>query len=245
MRKFVPLVIVLLIVALVPSIAQASNSTPADRAETNSSLHFGVLDYYSHPFDEYPVYLEAGEPLTARLDCGPPKPGSLDPYVIVYDPDGIPVAGSDDGIGDGQCGRGYSGGITSFYAAKTGWYTVWASSFDYAVGYDYGTGAGPYNLTLTGEFVGMPGCDQFMPLDKAVGGKFVAPAMAYWAPGEPTDVTFDPGTSVLVLGTDASGAYYQVVFACDLLLVPVESLGPNYDEVWQGMPLPTAVYEGK
>jgi hypothetical protein len=42
---------------------------------------------------------------------------------------------------------------------------------------------------------------------------------------------------------DASGEFYQFVWSCNLLWAPVNTLGPNFDDVWNGTPLPTTVVE--
>ncbi|NDJ75932.1 MAG: hypothetical protein GYB65_06710 [Chloroflexi bacterium] len=203
---------------------------------------YGTLDYDSHPYDDYPIYIEAGQPITITLDCGPPKPGPLDPMLLVYDPDGMPFAGSDDAIGDDLCG-GYSGGIVSFLAPVTGWYTVRATSYAYWDGYDWGTGDGPYTLMIEGVFTGVPGCDQLVLPPNAAGGQMLATTTAYWAPGEITDPPVDLalGTTAIVLGLDDTGEYYQIAFACDYLWVPVDTIGPNPDAVWNGAALPTDV----
>lgn len=95
-----------------------------------------------------------------------------------------------------------------------------------------------------GEEEGAPGCDVLMYIPStAVGGRFVSDAAVYWKPGEVTKHVIKAGTSVRVLGKDATGAYYKILYVCDYLWVPVGTLGPNYDAVWNGAPLPTAVVE--
>ena len=92
----------------------------------------------------------------------------------------------------------------------------------------------------------LPGCDVLMPIPAtAVGGTFVADAPVYWKPGELTSplVTIPAGKTAWVLGQDASGQYYKIVWVCDLVWVPKATLGPNYDAVWNGAPLPTEVVE--
>ncbi|MBP8972553.1 MAG: hypothetical protein KBH93_01645 [Anaerolineae bacterium] len=92
----------------------------------------------------------------------------------------------------------------------------------------------------------LPGCDMLLPIPAtAVGGTFVADAPLYWAPGKLTSplVTITAGNSARVLGLDASGQYYQIIWVCDLVWVPTATLGPNYDAVWNGAPLPTGVVE--
>ncbi len=67
----------------------------------------------------------------------------------------------------------------------------------------------------------------------------------YWAPGElvnPTQV-IEAGDTARVIGLDASGEYYQIIWVCDFLWVPKDTLAPNPDAVWQGAPLPTDVVE--
>ena len=91
-----------------------------------------------------------------------------------------------------------------------------------------------------------PGCDVLMPIPAtAVGGTFVADAPVYWKPGELTSplVTIAAGNSARVIGQDASGQYYKIIWVCDFVWVPKATMGPNYDAVWNGAPLPTAVVE--
>ncbi len=102
---------------------------------------------------------------------------------------------------------------------------------------------------VTGECEGLPwfaGCDVLLPIpETAVGGAFVADAPVYWKPGELTTplVTIKAGNTARVIGQDASGQYYKIIWACDFVWVPKASMGPNYDAVWNGAPLPTAVVE--
>ena len=96
------------------------------------------------------------------------------------------------------------------------------------------------------EPVALPGCDVLLPIPAtAVGGTFVADAPVYWTPGELTSplVTIAAGNSARVIGLDASGQYYQIIWVCDFVWVPKATLGPNYDAVWNGAPLPTGVVE--
>ena len=96
------------------------------------------------------------------------------------------------------------------------------------------------------EPVLLPGCDVLLPIPAtAVGGTFVADAPVYWTPGELTSplVTIPAGNSARVIGLDASGQYYKIIWVCDFVWVPVGTLGPNYDAVWNGAPLPTGVVE--
>ncbi len=91
-----------------------------------------------------------------------------------------------------------------------------------------------------------PGCDTRIAMtDNAVVGLFVADALTYWGPdaGKGTTVTIAAGNTAWVLGMDASGAYYKIVWVCDCLWVPVGTMGPNPDAVWNSTPLPMTVVE--
>ncbi len=88
------------------------------------------------------------------------------------------------------------------------------------------------------------GCDVLMNIPAGtVGGTFVANAQAYWAPGKLTApvVTLAAGKSARVIGLDESGQYYKIIWGCNYLWVLKDTLGPNYDNVWHGAPLPTTV----
>ncbi|NDJ75335.1 MAG: hypothetical protein GYB65_03670 [Chloroflexi bacterium] len=79
----------------------------------------------------------------------------------------------------------------------------------------------------------------------AVGGQINYTADVYWGPSEAQItkplVVLEPGTTVWVLGPDETGEYYRILFAGDYLWVKSGTLGPNFDEVWQGTPLPSNV----
>lgn len=92
--------------------------------------------------------------------------------------------------------------------------------------------------------VTVPGCDVRLAIPAgSVVGAFVADAPAYSAPGVLVTpaVTFATGKTAWVLGQDASGQYYKIAWACSYLWVPKASMGPNFDKVWNGTPLPTGV----
>ncbi|MGQ9849771.1 MAG: hypothetical protein ACUVSU_06935 [Aggregatilineaceae bacterium] len=100
--------------------------------------------------------------------------------------------------------------------------------------------------TLTWTCSGGPGCDVLMNIPStAVVGAFVSDAPTYWKPGELTSplITIPAGNTAWVLGPDSTGMYKKIIWVCDYLWVPANTIGPNYDEVWQGKPLPTAPVE--
>lgn len=89
----------------------------------------------------------------------------------------------------------------------------------------------------------VPGCDLLALPTGSVVGAFVADAPAYSAPGVLVTpaATFTAGKTAWVLGQDASGQYYKIAWSCNYLWVPKASMGPNFDKVWNGAPLPTQV----
>ncbi len=99
------------------------------------------------------------------------------------------------------------------------------------------------NLSNT-QVSSAPGCDVLMPLPStAVVGAFVADAPLYWTPGQlvSPQLTLPAGKTAWVIGKDASGGYYKILWVCQFVWVPANTLGPNYDAVWQGRPLPADV----
>lgn len=114
---------------------------------------------------------------------------------------------------------------------------------------DFGEGTEPVafdTISWTCSGVAVPGCDTVMPIKAdSVVGAFTANAQTYWKPGQLTNpiVTIGAGNTAWVLGKDATGAYYKIIWVCDLLWVPVGTMGPNNDAVWLGKPLPTGVVE--
>ncbi|HVU10408.1 MAG TPA: hypothetical protein VHD90_03980 [Phototrophicaceae bacterium] len=83
-------------------------------------------------------------------------------------------------------------------------------------------------------------------LDVPVGsvvGRFTSDAVLEWAPGKDTqpNAVVPSGEAAWVVGVDATGAYYKIIWACTYRWVPVGTMGPNYDDVWRGEPLPTNV----
>ena len=94
------------------------------------------------------------------------------------------------------------------------------------------------------ETVPVPGCDLSVQRPaNAVVGAFTAQADLCWAPGEKLypPLALEAGQSVWVLGEDESGLYKQIQLSCQFLWVETSVIGPNYDAVWNGAPLPTDV----
>jgi hypothetical protein len=92
----------------------------------------------------------------------------------------------------------------------------------------------------------VPGCDLGMQLtsDSAV-GLFVATTDVFWGPSldATTGISMPAGKTAWVLGMDASGEFYKFVWSCTYLWAPVNTIGPNPDDVWHSTPLPATVVE--
>jgi hypothetical protein len=88
-----------------------------------------------------------------------------------------------------------------------------------------------------------PGPDMVPIPPYAVVGTFVTTTVALFAPDAAavTEHEIQAGTSVWVYGMDESGQFYYVMMSGQFFWVPAATLGPNYDDVWQGAPLPTNV----
>jgi hypothetical protein len=93
--------------------------------------------------------------------------------------------------------------------------------------------------------ISLPGCDVLISLPStAVVGQFTAPAAAYWEPGQlitNPPVTIEPGKTYYVIGQDASQQYYKVLLGCTFVWVQKSTVGPDFDAVWHGTPLPTTI----
>jgi len=126
---------------------------------------------------------------------------------------------------------------------------VGASNVVYTCAGPYGTcprTAADYLASLAPGSGLVPGCEVLMDIPAGtVGGAFIANAPVYWAPGQLAlpAVTIPVGNTARVIGLDASGQYYKIIWACDYLWVPANTLGPNYDRVWNGAPLPTQIVD--
>ena len=98
-----------------------------------------------------------------------------------------------------------------------------------------------------GDEVTLPGCDVTIPLEGAVVGRFEHTAETYWAPDfnkkTAPEVLIPWNTTLWTFGVDESGQFRKVVLNCTYLWVPVETMGPNFDEVWGGAPLPMTVVD--
>jgi len=75
----------------------------------------------------------------------------------------------------------------------------------------------------------------------SVVGQLQYSTQAFYEPGNIAPGLFLNAGTYYVLGTDESLAYYKIVLACEYLWVPVETMGVNFDAVWQGRPLPTDI----
>lgn len=113
------------------------------------------------------------------------------------------------------------------------------------LGFELGCIPAPVDVpTDAAEVELVPGCDVLIEIPStAVGATITEDTPVYWKPDEMSDETFAAGLNVRALGVDESGMYTKVLFACGYYWVPSSVIGPNYDDVWQGAPLPTDMVE--
>jgi hypothetical protein len=88
------------------------------------------------------------------------------------------------------------------------------------------------------------GCSLPIPAT-AVVGAFLGNTPTYYSPGQLVvpPVVIEAGKTAWTLGVDETGAYRKIIWACQYLWVPEGSMGPNFDEVWNGKALPMDVVE--
>ncbi|MBI5960081.1 MAG: hypothetical protein HY866_15180 [Chloroflexi bacterium] len=108
-------------------------------------------------------------------------------------------------------------------------------------GAPYSFGASPAAGGGGGELV--PGPDMVAIPDTAVVGSFVTTTAIHWAPRADavSTVVMEAGKTAWVYGVDESGQFYKVMLSGKFFWVPVQTMGPNFDAVWLGRPLPTVV----
>ena len=102
-----------------------------------------------------------------------------------------------------------------------------------------------FDWVKAAEIVGDDGSYGVVIPSSGVVGAIVEDVALMYEPGvaaEPT-ITLPVGKTLWVLGVDASGQYYKVVWANTYAWLPVSAVGPNFDAVWNGTPLPTVVVD--
>lgn len=82
-------------------------------------------------------------------------------------------------------------------------------------------------------------CNLSIPAGSVVGEAPLG-AQIFYAPGQATNLTLNPGT-YWVVGQDTSGEFYKIVLSCQFIWVPVASMQPSYQAPQNGAPLPTRV----
>ena len=90
-----------------------------------------------------------------------------------------------------------------------------------------------------------PGPDMVPIPPQAVVGTFTTATPLHYTPAldGASSYVMEAGQSLWVLGVDETGTFYQVLLSGNTYWVPVANIGPTYDEVWGGAPLPTEVIE--
>ncbi len=90
------------------------------------------------------------------------------------------------------------------------------------------------------------GCDTLIAIpSQAVMGQFVSDALLYYTPGQliVPNLTVPAGKTYLVIGQDASGQFRKILLQCQFVWVPLNSVGPDPEPLWNNKPLPTTVVQ--
>jgi hypothetical protein len=96
------------------------------------------------------------------------------------------------------------------------------------------------------ECEGLPGFigEDMVPIPStAVVGAVVSDTELYATPDLNSSIglSLTAGKTVWVYGLDKSGQFYRIMLAGKFAWVPRGVMGPNYDAVWNGRPLPTDI----
>lgn len=231
--KFVLLLIV--VCAMVFGAPQAPRATEAQGVSD-------VCNLFSSLSDTVSGYNGA----TAGIE-GTPFPGETFTLVVTLEPQAssnIALVGDDDGdpILDGPA----DAPVTLSYTVPEGGLPAGSIGVGY---YMFAGNEGNVNIVAScvpAPAVALPGCDVLVALPStAVVGAFVSEALLYAEPGVATypELFLPAGKTAWVLGKNEAGEYYKILWVCQFLWVRVETMGPNYDKVWNGRPLPTDIVE--
>ncbi len=145
--------------------------------------------------------------------------------------------------------------VSSQSLAPTGINTYTGASFSIGDGFDTITIAPISDLVIdnlsTTDFITaavsgpVPGIDMVAIPAGSVVGTFLTSTPLYYAP-DPTaasSTVMDAGKTLWVIGVDKSGQFYKVLLVGKFYWVPINTMGPNYDSVWNGWPLPSQTVE--
>ena len=90
-----------------------------------------------------------------------------------------------------------------------------------------------------------PGPDMVPIPTQAVVGTFTTATPLYFAPTADgaSSYVMEAGQSLWVYGVNEAGTFYKVLLSGKTYWVPVANIGPTYDDVWNGTPLPGTVVE--
>ena len=101
------------------------------------------------------------------------------------------------------------------------------------------------SVSQTSETDPLPGPDMVAMPEGAVVGTFVTTTPLYWddSMDAASDIVMEAGQSLWVYGLNEAGTFYKVLLSGTTHWVPVANIGPTFDGVWSGAPLPTAVVD--
>ncbi len=109
----------------------------------------------------------------------------------------------------------------------------------------YMTGQGFADITWScNAIMAVAGCTARVPIPStAVVGEITQDAVVFWQPGEGTDNVLTAGKTFWMDGVDSTGVYRKTLVSCEWVWVEAAKTGPNFDEVWNGTPLPGHVVD--
>lgn len=86
-------------------------------------------------------------------------------------------------------------------------------------------------------------CDNGVNLDDAVVGTLIAGTSLFFAPDEnsATIYSVEQGQTFWVVDQDETGAWFQIVLACDLFWVPADLVTSTADFPWFDRPVPRTI----
>jgi hypothetical protein len=177
-------------------------------------------------------------------------------YMIIYIPNGVasptgpfPLAAGTGSHAHGAFAANVPGTYPITYSMRLDTFVnsvlVYTSTLTVSCSADSGSVTPTVtNVSSSASFAsGLAGSDMVPLPSTAVVGAFVTTTPAYFAPRADavTTVIITAGKTLWILGVDDNGDFYKVVMAGRYFWVPVDTMGPNFDNVWQGRPLPTNV----
>ena len=233
---------ILLVFTLAFGVFSISASAPAQAQADGYSLEYsnfnGTCDSNGISFSASAQYDVATDAIVRYRDV-------INDVTKVQSNWGLSAGAGGYNTGFGVSGLGGAYGDTYTYKWKGVMYAAGVPVWEGLIVFQCDAGVASVTSATFGQvYGGIEGCEAIIPSGSVVGA-FVDNAQIFGTPSADagTDLVLEMGKTAWVTGMDSTGAYYQIIWSCDTVWVPVGTLGPNYDEVWNGTPLPTTVID--